>query len=196
MGRPQVGASVLPYGVLDKGRLTASLITLASRVGVDGITMRLLAAETGTAPSSVYYHVKDKGELLDLLIDSVISTIAIPQSGTWVERAEALFDNAWHALIAIPGMAVLLQQRPHTPAANTMNRLTLEILGQSGLDHAELEAAHVVLYTHLLGAVGLHHTLQGMDAVREARRSEATFDYGLRVILAGLQQVSYRLGPA
>ncbi len=196
MGRPQAGASVLPYGVLDKGRLTASLITLAGRVGVDGVTMRMLAAEAGTAPSSVYYHVKDKGELLDLLIDSVISTIAIPQSGTWVERAEALYNNAWHALIAIPGMAVLLQQRPHTPAANTMNRLTLEILGQSGLDRGELEVAHVVLYTHLLGAVGLHHTLQGMDARREAKRSETTFDYGVRVILTGLQQVSYRRGPA
>lgn len=74
-------APVLRYGALDRAHLTKHLYQLAKRVGVDRVTMRALAAEAGTAPSSVYYHVRDKRELLDLLIESVLAQIEVPQKG-------------------------------------------------------------------------------------------------------------------
>ncbi len=75
--------------------------------------MRNLAAEAGTSPSSVYYHVKDKAALLDLLVDSVLESIEIPPvDGDWEDRVVTLHTNAWQALVAIPGIAALIQQRP------------------------------------------------------------------------------------
>jgi TetR/AcrR family transcriptional regulator, tetracycline repressor protein len=46
-----------PYGELDRARVVASLRNLVGRVGVQGVTMRELAAELGAAVPSVYYHV-------------------------------------------------------------------------------------------------------------------------------------------
>ena len=59
-----------PYGELDRAQVVESLHNLARRVGVQGVTMRDLAAELGAAVPSVYYHVQGKQAALDLLAES------------------------------------------------------------------------------------------------------------------------------
>lgn len=187
------GAPVLRYGELDEHHLTRHLVALAQRVGVDNITMRALAAEAGTSTSSVYYHVKDKSAMLDLLIDAVIDRITVPTDGDWQQRLVALYTNAWTVLSTVPGIAALLQQRPHTRAAANMDRETRKILYESGLAADDFAAAHAVLYIHLLGSVELQHRTQARPGQARRRDMERVFTYGLRVILAGLLQVSPRL---
>ena len=96
------GAPVLRYGALDQAHLTKHLLRLAKRVGVNRVTIRELAAEAGTAPSSVYYHVRDKRELLDLLIESVLAQIEVPAQGDWESRLLELYANAWKVLVHVP----------------------------------------------------------------------------------------------
>ena len=115
-------APVLRHGALDRAHLTKHLLQLAKRVGVSQVTMRELAAEAGTAASSVYYHVRDKRELLDLLIESVLAQIEVPQEGDWETRLIALYMGAWQVLVGVPGIAALLQEHPHTTAATEMDR--------------------------------------------------------------------------
>src|ERR1700738_5180619 len=110
-------APVLRYGALDRAHLTKHLWRLAKRVGVNRVTMRELAAEAGTSPSSAYYHVRDKRELLDLLIESVLAQIEVPRDGDWESRLVALYTTAWKVLLEVPGIAVLLQEHTHTTAA-------------------------------------------------------------------------------
>jgi TetR/AcrR family transcriptional regulator, tetracycline repressor protein len=178
-------APVLRYGALDRAHLTKHLLRLAKRVGVNRVTMRELAAEAGTAASSVYYHVRDKRELFDLLIESVLAQIEVPQEGDWESRLVALYLNAWRVLVEVPGISVLLQEHAHTAAAAEMDRATRGILRESGLDAQHFDAAHAALYIHLLGSVQLEH-------IRRAGRgaggpSHEAFAYGLRLILAGLR---------
>ncbi|WP_264025037.1 TetR/AcrR family transcriptional regulator [Mycolicibacterium pyrenivorans] len=175
-------ASVLPYGALDREHLVKHLLELARRVGVGNVTMRNLAAEAGTSPSSVYYHVKDKAALLDLLVDSVLESIEIPVDGDWEDRVVTLHTNAWQALVAIPGIAALIQQRPLIGAADTMDRTVKQIMTESGWAPADVDAAHAVLYIHLLGSVQLEHHLRRTGA----GDAQLLFQHGLRVILAGL----------
>ncbi|CAM2938641.1 TetR family transcriptional regulator [Mycobacterium intermedium] len=167
-------APVLRYGALDRAHLTKHLYQLAKRVGVDRVTMRALAAEAGTAPSSVYYHVRDKRELLDLLIESVLAQIEVPQQGDWESRLIALYTNARKVLVDVPGIASLLQEHPHTTAATEMDRAARAILRECGLRKRQFEAAHATLYIHLLGSVQL-------------AQSDWAFGYGLRLILGGLR---------
>jgi TetR/AcrR family tetracycline transcriptional repressor len=178
----EASAPVLRYGALDRAHLTKHLLQLAKRVGVNRVTMRELAAEAGTAPSSVYYHVRDKRELLDLLIESVLAQIEMPQGGDWESRMVELYMNAWRVLVAVPGIAVLLQEHPHTAAATEMDRASRGILRESGLKKQHFDAAHAALYIHLLGSVQLaHHT-----GAAGHGPSDKAFAYGLRLILAGL----------
>ncbi|MDZ4267193.1 MAG: TetR family transcriptional regulator [Mycobacterium sp.] len=181
MARTRRMASVLPYGALDREHLVKHLLELARRVGVENVTMRNLAAEAGTSPSSVYYHVKDKAALLDLLVDSVLESIEIPVDGDWEDRVVALHTNAWQALVAIPGIAALIQQRPLVGAADTMDRTVKEIMTESGWAPNDIEAAHAVLYIHLLGSVQLEHHLHRTGA----GDAQLLFQHGLRVILTG-----------
>jgi AcrR family transcriptional regulator len=180
-----MSAPVLRYGALDRAHLTKHVLSLAQRVGVDGVTMRLLAAEAGTSASSVYYHVKDKNELLDLLIEAVVESIETPSAAEdRRQRLITLYSRAWRVLIGVPGIAGLLQQRPHSPAADDMDRATREILADCGVPAKELPAAHALLYIHLLGSVELEHRRRPGE-VNHARAKEF-FLYGLRVILEGL----------
>ncbi len=175
------GAPVLRYGALDRAHLTKHLLQLAKRVGVNRVTMRELAAEAGTAASSVYYHVRDKRELLDLLIESVLAQIEVPREGDWESQLIVLYSNAWQVLSEVPGIAVLLQQHPHTTAATEMDRASRAILHESGLPAEYFEAAHAALYIHLLGLVQLEH-------IRHTDMPNAkAFAYGLRLIVAGLR---------
>ncbi len=184
MPRTRRAASVLPYGSLDREHLVKHLLELARRVGVENVTMRGLATEAGTSASSVYYHVKDKAALLDLLTESVLGSIEIPATGAWEQRIAELYTNAWHAMIQMPGIAALLQQRPLIGAAHAMDRTAKAILTESGWSADDVAAAHAVLYIHLLGSVQLQHHLKLSGADRDA---ELLFQRGLRVILAGLR---------
>ncbi|OBK51782.1 TetR/AcrR family transcriptional regulator [Mycobacterium sp. 1081908.1] len=174
-------APVLRYGALDRAHLTKHLLRLATRVGVGRVTMRELAAEAGTSASSVYYHVRDKRELLDLLIESVLAQIEVPREGDWETRLQALYTGAWKVLVGVPGIAALLQEHPHTAAATELDRASRAILRESGLGAQHFDAAHAALYIHLLGSVQLQHTY-GADGP-----SDKAFGYGLRLILAGLR---------
>jgi AcrR family transcriptional regulator len=187
-------APVLRYGALDRAHLTNHLLRLAKRVGVGRVTMRELAAEAGTAASSVYYHVRDKRELLDLLIESVLAEIKVPQEGDWETRLIALYMSAWKVLVDVPGIAALLQEHPHTAAATELDRASRGILRESGLDAEHFDAAHAALYIHLLGSVQLAHTYGAGGA--EGGPGEREFAYGLRLILAGLRHELGRRGSA
>jgi TetR/AcrR family tetracycline transcriptional repressor len=179
-------APVLRYGALDRAHLTKHLLRLAKRVGVGRVTMRELAAEAGTAASSVYYHVRDKRELFDLLIESVLAQIEVPQEGDWESRLVALYMNAWKVLVEVPGIAVLLQEHAHTAAAADMDRASRGILRESGLSAKRFDAAHATLYVHLLGSVQLEHIRRAGATAN--RPSDEAFAYGLRLILTGLRK--------
>ena len=190
MVHPAVAGPDLPYGALDRELLTKSLLALAQRIGVNNVTMRALATEAGTSASSVYYHVTNKAEMLDLLIDAVLSRIATPTVGDWEERIVVLYRNAWRAMIDVPGIASVLQEHPHSRAADDMDREARKILLESGLARRDIDSAHAVLYIHLLGAVQLEHNRARIGAFSPATpATEATFVFGLRVILSGLTEL-------
>jgi TetR/AcrR family tetracycline transcriptional repressor len=174
----------LGYGGLDRAHLTKHLLALAQRVGVDNVTMRALATEAGTSASSVYYHVNGKTEMLDLLIEAVVNSIEIPQRGAWDERIIALYLNGWRAMVAVPGIAGLLQRRPLTSAAAAVDQATRNILGESGLRAKDFAAAHALLFTHLLGSVELQHNRAAANG-----DPESVFRYGLQVILTGIRHM-------
>src|SRR5271156_3574516 len=159
-------------------------MALAGRVGVDKVTMRALAAEAGTSASSVYYHVKDKNEMLELLIEAIVDSIEIPSGGAWERRLITLYTNAWHVLVEVRGSAALLQQCPHTRAAANMDQATRKLLHESGLVTDDFDGAHAVLYIHLLGSVELAHRRYPDGAtVKQTAGMKSVFLFGVRVIL-------------
>ena len=69
---------------LDRQRLVTAALELLDQVGLDNLTMRRLADHLGVRSASLYWHVRDKDQLLDLLADQMCAEIVPPPpSGDW-----------------------------------------------------------------------------------------------------------------
>jgi TetR/AcrR family transcriptional regulator, tetracycline repressor protein len=170
------------YGELDRAEVLAALRTVARRVGVERVTMRELAAELGAAVPSVYYHVPGKRGALDLLGEAVLAEIPVPQSGRWDTRLIELYCAAREAILEVPGIAGVLQTGEGGDSARRLDRLSRALLAEAGLAKADVAAAHMVLYTYLLGSVSLQEA-------RGKRLPASRFRAGLKVIIAGVGAV-------
>lgn len=173
-----------PYGELDRARVLASLHGLARRVGVQGVTMRELAAELGAAVPSVYYHVPGKQAALDLLAESVLAEVPVPGPGPWDVRLAELHCAAREVLLAVPGIANMLQTSGGGESARRLDRLSRSLLAEAGITKAVAMASHSVLYTYLLGSVSLQEAHPGLGGKRQAANR---FRAGLDVIIAGIK---------
>ena len=175
------------YGELDRGQVVAALHNLARRVGVERVTMRELAAELGVAAPSVYYHVPGKQAALNLLAESVLASIPIPETGPWDVRLVELYCAARKAILSVPGTAGLLQGNRGGESARHLDRVSRSLLAEAGLAKVGAAAAHTVLYTYLLGSVSLEESGAVATAARGKRHAAARFRAGLDVITAGIR---------
>ena len=78
-----------------RDRAVQVAVALADADGIASLSMRKLARELGVEAMSLYYHVKSKDDILDGMIESVISEMVLPAADAeWKtamrERAESV----------------------------------------------------------------------------------------------------------
>jgi AcrR family transcriptional regulator len=143
--RPTTGR---PRRVLDRDQIVAAAVRIIDAEGVEALSMRRLAAELGAGATSVYRHVRDRDELLDLALDSVTGELESPPPGIpWrqslevsARRLRELFHRHPH-FILIRGTRTALG--PHTLSAFER---TLGVLREAGFsDRAALFGASTIV---------------------------------------------------
>src|SRR4051812_47427193 len=67
-----------PRARLSRERVLEAAMALASRDGIESLSMRRLADELGAGAMSLYHHVANKEELLDGMVDIVFGEIELP----------------------------------------------------------------------------------------------------------------------
>ncbi|MEE6138866.1 TetR/AcrR family transcriptional regulator C-terminal domain-containing protein [Mycobacterium sp. 050128] len=178
------------YGGLDRDEVVVALRDLAKRVGVQRVTMRELATELGAAVPSVYYHVPSKQTALELVAESVLAEIPLPEGGRWDARLIELYCAAREMILGVPGVASILQTSVGNEPARRLDRHSRGLLAEAGLAKPAAAAAHTVLYTYLLGSIALQET-RSADATPRVKRQLANhFRAGLDVIVAGIKSSS------
>ena len=78
---------------LSRERVVRAAVALADEVGIDAVSMRKLGQLLGVEAMSLYNHVDHKEDLLDGMVDLIVSDIEVPSGGTdWkaTMRARAL----------------------------------------------------------------------------------------------------------
>lgn len=71
--------------------LAATALELIQENGLDALTMRTLAERSGVKAASLYWHVRDREELLELVADALLARVSTPARGLgWREAALAL----------------------------------------------------------------------------------------------------------
>jgi TetR/AcrR family transcriptional regulator, tetracycline repressor protein len=139
------------------------------------------------AVPSVYYHVPGKQAALDLLAESLLAEIPVPEAGTWDIRIIELYCAAREVILGVPGVAGILQTRSGGESARRLDRLSRSLLAEAGLAKARAAAARTVLYTYLLGSVSLEESRSVTPGARGNHQAAARFRAGLDVIVAGIQ---------
>jgi AcrR family transcriptional regulator len=93
---------------LNRDRVLCAAVALADQAGIEALSMRKLAEELGVVPMALYKHVASKEELLDGMIDIVVSEIGPPAG-----------DAGWKAAIRarILSARQALRRHPWAPGA-------------------------------------------------------------------------------
>jgi AcrR family transcriptional regulator len=66
---------------LNRDRVLQAAVTLADGIGIGPLSMRRLAQELDVVPMALYKHVANKDELLDGMVDVIITEIDPPATG-------------------------------------------------------------------------------------------------------------------
>jgi AcrR family transcriptional regulator len=97
-------------------------MTLADAGGIESLSMRKLAAELGIEAMSLYYHVKNKSDLLDGMLDVVYSEYSTPRSGDEWRPAMQKRAESTRAVLAKHPWAITINART-SPGPATLGHL-------------------------------------------------------------------------
>ncbi|KAA2260752.1 TetR/AcrR family transcriptional regulator [Solihabitans fulvus] len=120
--------------VLSIDRIVTASVELADAEGLDAVSMRRIAAELGSGTTSLYRHVSNKDDLLDLMVDEIYGEFDPPDapSGDWLADLTLVARQGRARMLQHPWLASITSSRP--------------ALGPNALRHAEfaLTAANPV----------------------------------------------------
>lgn len=116
--------------------------------GIEGVSMRRVATELSTGAASLYAHVANKEELVELLVDEVAAEIPLPEPdpARWREQVTQLWVDSRAALMRYRDIArAALGSVPTGPNALRVTETTVRLLRLGGVpEQAVAWAADVV----------------------------------------------------
>lgn len=106
-------------GPLTPEQIVDAALKLTREEGVDGWSVRTLAARLETWPNTLYHHVGDRDAIVAQVMDRVVSRIAVPDDDViWQEWFRDLLGDARRVLGQHPGVAWrLIRDGPAVPSA-------------------------------------------------------------------------------
>lgn len=132
-------------------------IQLLQEVGLDGLTLRRLATELGISAPTLYWHVRDKRELLDLMAEEMIRAQRakdppLPAHLSWDEVIAESIRRQYRAIINYrDGARVIAGNRP-TDAALPMIEAFLARWVEAGFAPDEALATILTLGDFVAGS--------------------------------------------
>jgi AcrR family transcriptional regulator len=141
---------------LSRDRVLQAAVRLADEAGIESLTMRKLAAELGVEAMSLYNHVANKGDLVDGIVDLVITEIELPSDEEeWDVAIRAYAISAHEAFVRHPWACSLVMSLTAARAARAPRLRYMEwLLGRlrgSGFSPDLAYHAYHTLDSHILG---------------------------------------------
>jgi len=201
---------------LTSDAIARAALRVLNEVGLDGLTMRVLAKELGVQAPTLYWHVKNKQELLDAMADLLAAEAA---EGLEAPRRDESWSE-WLLALAVRNRRTLLRYRDGArvaagaysshPAVGRTVELILRTLQDAGFEPATAARAFPVLLHYTIGFTIEEQARSGAAYERNpyadgprfdterfpltasvagelyAEDTDANFEYGLRVILSGM----------
>ncbi|EKX60198.1 TetR/AcrR family transcriptional regulator [Streptomyces ipomoeae] len=131
MTRPQATRRKRANGVESRQRILDATVEIAGERGYEGTSIAAVSAKCGLPASSIYWHFKDKDDLIAAVIERSFETwlaaVDLPgeEAGTPLERATTMAANVAKSLVEVPdflrlGLMLALERRPTEPRGRTV----------------------------------------------------------------------------
>jgi TetR/AcrR family tetracycline transcriptional repressor len=181
-------------GNLDRATIVQAALRLLDEVGIDGLSTRRLAADLGIKSASLYWHFKDKGELLNEMSSEMFNEClqAIHASKSDADMLEHLAEIGRivrrTALSRRDGAEVMARPLTRTPGAKAAFEENVKALVRAGLPDME---ARLALQTMRRFAIGTAIQERSNDALSLSAGIVCTgdegFEFGLQAFIQGLK---------
>ncbi|MBL4933244.1 TetR/AcrR family transcriptional regulator C-terminal domain-containing protein [Clostridium paridis] len=186
---------------ITKDSIIKASLDILNRDGINNLSMRALAKELDIKAASLYWHIKDKQDLYDLIAEHINKEIVLPKN----------LEDPKETLIALSleirrvllntrdAVEVLATSFPRTPSRIEGIKFILATLTSYGVSNKNCLTAANILNNYVLSFVA--DEIRGKDISPDAAKQfglifgeqyemsidfEGQFLYGLEVILAGL----------
>ncbi|WP_280331617.1 TetR/AcrR family transcriptional regulator C-terminal domain-containing protein [Nocardia wallacei] len=157
---------------LDTAVIAEAALGLLDEVGLDGLTMRKVAAALDVQAPALYWHVKNKRELLDAMAQAVfvsaVTGVEAPRQGeNWQNWVIALASRLRHAMLRHrDGAKVLAGTFISDEAMWRTVELTLRTLEDAGFGPAEAHRVFPIMLHYTVGFVIEEQARSGTEYTR------------------------------
>jgi AcrR family transcriptional regulator len=138
--------------------IVGAAIDLADAAGLEAVSMRQVAERLQAGTMSLYTHVPGKGELTELMIDTVCGQLYADvdepsrQPGGWQEGLRFIAARNWDLYLRHPWLLQIVGARPVLgPNASLKYEAELRPLDGIGLTDLEMDAVLTLVLTHVEG---------------------------------------------
>lgn len=149
---------------LTKERIVEAGMATFAEVGYHALSMRQVAGRLGAHAGSLYYHVRNKKDLLAMMADRVCgqaydagtaALAALPPGAGWQEEVQAQAGALREAVLSHPSGAILLADSPKmlSPGALSLMERLLTTLEKAGVPAGPRIVAADTLLSHVTGFV-------------------------------------------
>jgi AcrR family transcriptional regulator len=144
MGRP---------AQISRDEVLQASLAIADAEGLDAVTMQAVARRLGVTPMALYRHVASKADLLDALVEGLLTEFSLPAGDLPpAERLRAMGRSIREVARRHPSLFPLLLQRPAvTPESRRVRDSVCAALEEAGLGAAQARQAERLLSTVVLG---------------------------------------------
>lgn len=154
---------------LDRDQIVSAALGIVDDEGIEALSLRRLAQALRVTPMSIYWHVRDKAELLELVGLAVLAEIEIPPArGGWREQVRDLHQAMLIGLLRHPNaLDVLIGRARYGAAGVTMFERLLSILLGAGLPPEAAFDAYMALYEYMLGFAAVANRTPGFREMQQ-----------------------------
>jgi AcrR family transcriptional regulator len=142
-----------PRTPLSRERVIGAAIDLADAEGLAALSMRRLATSLGVEAMSLYYHVRNKNEVLGGILERVLSELELPPAGTPWKQALRMTALSAHAVLDRHRWAAPLLMTPGVSSATRVRWMesVLASLAAAGLPPGLADHAYHALDSYVVG---------------------------------------------
>jgi AcrR family transcriptional regulator len=154
---------------LTREQIITRALALMDDNGASWLTMRRLAEDLGVSAPTLYWHFRDRQELIDAAIDAALSAINdVPDlSGDWRQDVTTFMAHMRSDLTAHPCVTDLMRDR-YPASAERMSRRALDIFDAMGMSPADTAGSARLMIWRVLGFATLENNIRTGTAYHEA----------------------------